>query len=82
MDTIPKNSLTENDSFPPEKRSCLSLDYDTSDAIASITGVPSRKVAIGCHVFKALLKKDMSRKKCFCGSYCHNKCLGLCNKPV
>ena len=53
---------TEN----PQKRRRLSSstgDYDTSDALASIIGSTSRKVATGCHICKGIFKKKMSKKK-------------------
>ena len=61
------------------KRSRLvSSDYNTSDALESIMGNSSRKVATGCHICKSFFRKNMTRKKCPCGLYCHKKCFGKC----
>ena len=54
------------------------LTYDTSDAMESIIGSSSRKIATGCHICSNLFKKKAVKKKCPCGLYCHKKCLGNC----
>ena len=38
------------------------------------------KARVGCHVCGQLIKHGTKRKRCKCGQYCHNKCLGLCTK--
>ena len=62
------------------KRPCLTslTTYDTSDALESIIGSSSRKIATGCHICNNLFKKNAVKKKCPCGLYCHKKCLGNC----
>ena len=44
------------------KRPCLST-YDTSDAMESIIGSSSRKIATGCHICSNLFKKNAVKKK-------------------
>ena len=35
-------------------------------------------VAKGCHICSAMFKKNVMKKRCPCGQFCHKGCLGKC----
>ena len=65
---------------PLQSSSRLSFDAGNSDAVLSTASSAYRKVA--CHVCNTTFRKNVLKKKCTCGSYCHKKCVGKCQKDI